>query len=159
VVTKLARGRANLSQRLIYDERYSAGLYDRRSPVNVLTAEREALKKAMRRAAISHPYSQRISLFDFSYGSGRVINDWLDGRAHRHVESWHDLRIVAYDVSSVGLRRAQEGLCAAGYEPVGRVRWEPRAIRGYIAGTVCKRESGHSTSVVFVHGCEGQLPR
>jgi hypothetical protein len=158
VITKLAHGGANLSQRSIYDERYSVGMYDRRSPVRVLTAERDALNRAMQRAAISHPYRQRISLFDFSHGSGRVINDWLEGQTRRHLEALHDLRVVAYDVSSVGLRKAQETLRATGYEPVGPLRWEPQAARGYIAGTVCKRESGRSTSVVFVHGCEGQPP-
>ena len=158
VITKPARGGANLSQRSIYDERYSVGLYDRRSPGYVLTAERDALNKAMKRVAITHRHAKRISVFDFSYGSGRVINDWLEGHAWR-LDPGYDLRIVAYDVSSVGLRKALETLGAAGYEPLEPVRWEPRAVRGYIAGTVCKRESGRSTSVVFVHGCEGQPPK
>ena len=158
MVTEFARDKAKLSQRSIYDERYSVGLYDRRSAVCVLTAERDALNKAMKRAAISHPHAQRISLFDFAYGTGRVVNDWLQGRACQELKSRRDLHVVAYDVSSVGLRRALETLRAAGYEPTGPVTWEPQAVRGYIAGAVRKRESGHSTSVVFVHGCEEQSP-
>ena len=51
-----------------------------------------------------------------------------------------------------------ETLRAAGYELTGPVTWEPQAVRGYIAGTVRKRESGHSNSVAFVHGCEEQSP-
>jgi hypothetical protein len=57
VATKLGCGSANLSQRSISDERYSAGLYDRGSvEVPVLTAELDALNKAMGRAAVSHPH-------------------------------------------------------------------------------------------------------
>ena len=48
MVTEFARDKAKLSQRSIYDERYSVGLYDRRSAVRVLTAERDALDKAMK---------------------------------------------------------------------------------------------------------------
>lgn len=66
MATKLARGSANLSQRSIYDEQYSAGLYEHRSvKVPVLTAERDALNKAMGRAAVSHPYTWRISFSVF----------------------------------------------------------------------------------------------
>lgn len=156
VVTKFARDNVSLSQRSIYDERYSVGLYDRSVPV--LAAERDALHKALERASISQPFVQRISLFDFAYGSGRVINDWLEDRARQGLKAPHDLRVVVYDVSSVGLRRGLETLCSAGYEPAGPVSWDPQASRGYIAGTVGKQEAGHSTSVVFVHGCEGQPP-
>jgi hypothetical protein len=156
VATKFARDNPNLSQRSIYDERYSVGLYDRSVPV--LTAERDALHKAMERASISQPFAQQISLFDFAYGTGRVINDWLEGRARQEVKGPHDLRVVVYDVSSVGLRRGLETLCSAGYEPAGPVSWDPHASQGYIAGAVRKQEAGHCTSVVFVHGCEGQPP-
>jgi hypothetical protein len=157
LVTQFVRDNANLSQRLIYDERYSVGLYDSGS-VPVLTAERDALHMAMQRVSIAHPFTQRISIFDFAYGTGRVVNDWLEGRARQDLKPRHDLRVVVYDVSSVGLQRALETLRAAGYEPAGQVTWEPQANRGYIAGEVRKQEAGHSTSVVFVHGCEGQPP-
>jgi hypothetical protein len=156
VVTQFARDNANLSQRSIYDERYSAGLYDRSVPV--LAAERDVLHKAMERVSVSQPFAQRISLFDFAYGTGRVINDWLERRARQGLKAQHDLHVVVYDVSSVGLRRGLETLCSAGYEPAGPVTWDPQASQGYIAGEVRKHEAGHGTSVVFVHGCEGQPP-
>jgi hypothetical protein len=148
---------ANLSQRSIYDERYSAGLYDIRSAVPVLTAERAALTNAIDRALTSHSHARRISFFDFAHGTGRVINDWIERRAHSQLTS-NDLRIVAYDVSSVGLRRAQDKLRAVGYEPAGPFTWKPAAAQGYIAGAVSKREADLSTTVVFVHGCEDQPP-
>lgn len=156
MVAQFARDNANLSQRSIYDERYSDGAYDRSAPV--LTAERDALDMAIRRASISHPFTQRISVFDFAYGTGRVINDWLERRARQDLEPGRDLRVVVYDVSSVGLQRALETLRSAEYELAGPVTWEPYANRGYIAGEVRKQEAGRSTSVVFVHGCEGQPP-
>lgn len=148
----------NLSQRSIYDVRYTAGLYDHRSAVRVLTAEREALTKAVGRVFVSNPHARRISLFDFGYGTGRVINDWIESYAPRQLALHKDLRVVAYDVSSVGLRRAQDTLCSTGYEPAGPLVWKPDAAQGYIAGAVRKHEAGLSTTVVFVHGCEGQPP-
>jgi hypothetical protein len=157
VVTESARDSANLSQRSIYDERYSFGLYEDRS-VPVLTAERDALSNAMQRAVASHPFGQRISLFDFGYGTGRFINDWIEGRAREHLSGRQELRVVAYDVSSVGLRKAQEALRLAGYEPTGPIAWESEAVYGYIAGAIRKREAGLAVTVVFVHGCEGQPP-
>jgi hypothetical protein len=157
VVTESARNNANLSQRSIYDERYLAGLYDIRSAVPVLTAERAALSNAIGRALSSHPHARRISVFDFGYGTGRVINDWIEHHARKQLPS-HDLRVVAYDVSSVGLQRAHDKLRLIGYEPAGPLPWDPEATRGYIAGAVSKREAGLSTTIVFVHGCEDQPP-
>jgi hypothetical protein len=157
VVTESARNSASLSQRSIYDERYSAGLYEDRS-VPVLTAERDALSNAMRRAVTSRPFAQRISLFDFGYGTGRFINDWIEGRAREHLSGRQELRVVAYDVSSVGLRKAHEALRLVGYEPTGPIAWESEAVDGYIAGAIRKREAGHAVTVVFVHGCESQPP-
>ena len=158
VVTESACNSANLSQRSIYDERYSAGLYDDRS-VPVLTAERDALSNAMQRAVATFPFAHRISLFDFGYGTGRVINDWIEGQAREYLRSaQQELRLVAYDVSSVGLRMAQERLRAVGYEPTRPVRWESGSAQGYIAGTVRKRQPDVSVTVVFVHGCEDEPP-
>jgi hypothetical protein len=158
VVTESACNSANLSQRSIYDERYSAGLYDDRS-VPILTAERDALSNAMLRAVATFPFARRISLFDFGYGTGRVINDWIEGQARQYLRSAHqELRLVAYDVSSVGLRIAQERLHAAGYEPTRPVRWESGSTQGYIAGAVQKRQHDVSVTVVFVHGCEDEPP-
>jgi hypothetical protein len=157
VVTGSARNNANLSQRSIYDERYSVGLYDVRSAVPVLTAERIAMRNAVGRVVTSHPDAVQMSVFDFGYGTGRLINDWIESPARTQLPS-HDLRVVAYDVSSVGLQRAHGKLCSAGYQPAGAARWEPEAARGYIAGAVSKREAGLSTTVVFVHGCEDESP-
>lgn len=157
MVTEAAPNNANVSQRSIYDERYSVGLYDIRSAVPVLTAERTALKNAIERVLASHPHTRRISVFDFGYGTGRVINDWIERDARGQLPS-HDLHVVAYDVSSVGLQQAHDKLRSVGYEPAGPLKWEPEASRGYIAGAVSKREAGLSTTVVFAHGCEGQPP-
>jgi hypothetical protein len=158
VVTESARDNMHLPQRSIYDERYTAGLYDRRSAVPVLTTERDALSKAMGRALTANPGAQRISLFDFGYGTGRFINDWLNGHARRHLTSPSHLRVVAYDVSSVGLRKAEDRLRSAGYEPTGSLEWKPEATQGYIAGAVGKQDAGLSVTVVFIHGCEGEPP-
>lgn len=157
VVTESARNSANLSQRSIYDERYSFGLYEDRS-VPVLTAERDALSNAMRRAAASHPFARRISIFDFGYGTGRFINEWMEGHAPQCMAPHPELRVIAYDVSSVGLRKAQETLGAAGYAPEGPIRWKSGATQGYIAGAVSKREASLSVTVVFVHGSEDEPP-
>ena len=157
VVSESARDSANLSQRSIYDERYSFGLYEDRS-VPVLTAERDALSNAMRRAVTSHPLAQRISLFDFGYGTGRVINDWIEGNARQYMAAHPELRVIAYDVSSVGLQKARQTLGAAGYAPVGPIRWKSGAAEGYIAGAVSKREAGLLVTVIFVHGSEGEPP-
>lgn len=158
MVPESARNNMYLSQRSIYDERYSAGLYDHRSTVRVLTAEREALTMAMQRALTSNSHVERISLFDFGYGTGRVINEWIEGEARAQQTSLTDLRIVAYDVSSVGLRNAQEALRSTGYKPVAPLVWEPAAARGYSAGSVAKEEDGRRTTIVFVHGCESEPP-
>ena len=158
MVTESARNDEHPSQRSIYDERYQAGLYDRRSAVPVLTAERELLDRAIDRALISHPHAARISLFDFGYGTGRVINNWLEGRAHSRLAAAHELRVVAYDVSSVGLRTAMDRLRSRGYRPTGPVAWHPEAAHGYVAGAVHKQAAGISITVVFVHGCEDQSP-
>lgn len=157
VVTESARDSANLSQRSIYDERYSFGLYQDRS-VPVLTAERDALSSAMQRAVASHPFAQRISLFDFGYGNGRFINDWIEGDARQYMTAHPELRVIAYDVSSVGLRKAQETLGAAGYDPEGPISWKSGAAEGYIACTVRKQETSHIVRIVFVHGSEGEPP-
>ncbi len=147
-----------LLQRSIYDERYKAGQYDRRSAVRVLRAEREALAAALRRAVTSNQDAQTISLFDFGYGTGRVTNELILDYAHRDAEFPKGLRVVAYDVSSVGLRKAKEALCSAGFEPDGWLEWEPDNTKGYIAGSVRKKDIEHTISVVFVHGHECEPP-
>jgi len=158
VVTEPACSDAEISQRSIYDQRYSAGYYDRRSAVPVLTAERDALSRAIARAITANPHTRRISVFDFGHGTGRVINDWVQGYARQQLAFQDELRVVAYDVSSVGLRTAADKLCSTGFEPSGPVAWDPEATASYIAGAVRKRDEGLKITVVFVHGCESQPP-
>ena len=149
---------AYLSQRAIYDERYKAGDYDRRSAVRVLTAEREALSRAVERALESNWAAAKISLFDFGYGTGRVTNEWIECCAQKALAGRNELRVVAYDVSSAGLQKAQEALCLADYESVGPFVWAPQETAGYIVGSMRKDRAGLSTTVVFVHGCEDESP-
>lgn len=148
----------SLCQRTIYDKRYTAGQYDRRSAIHVLTAEREALAEAVDRALKSNQGARVINLFDFGYGTGRVTNELAQSYLLDHAAAGKSLRIVAYDVSSVGLRKAQEVLCAAGFTPDGSLTWQQDNARGYISGSMRKEEADLSVSVVFVHGCEDQPP-
>lgn len=157
MVTEPAWNNAEMPQRAIYDERYSVGLYDQ-LPVPVLTAERDALSAMIARAVAANPHTRRISVFDFGYGTGRVTNDWMQGHARRQLAHCAELRIVAYDVSSVGLRTAADRLRENGFEPAGPTTWVPDASEGYIAGAFHRREAGLSTKVVFAHGCESQPP-
>ena len=149
---------AQLPQRAIYDERYAAGQYDHRSAIHVLTAEREALAEAVDRALKSNQDARVVNLFDFGYGTGRVTNELAQSYLFDHAAAGKSLRIVAYDVSSVGLRKAQEALCAVGFTPDGSFTWRQDDIGGYISGSVRKEEAGLSVSVVFVHGYEDQPP-
>jgi len=157
MVTRSARNHAYVSQRSIYDERYEAGQYDLRSAVLVLTAEREALRVALDRAIRSNPDAEIITLFDFGYGSGRVTNELIAGYLCQYTAA-KDLRVVAYDVSSVGLMKAQEALCRAGFASEARIDWAPDSTSGYIAGSVRKDEASRTVEVVFVHACEGESP-
>lgn len=151
-------GNAYLSQRTVYDKRYSAGFYDLRSAVHVLTAERDALAEALNRTLESNGDAEKVTLFDFGYGTGRVTNELIKNYRHDYAHWRKDLRVVAYDVSSVGLRKAQETLCSAGFVPEGRLEWEPDSTGGYIAGSVHKKEADVTVSVVFVHGDETASP-
>ena len=147
-----------VSQRSIYDERYKAGLYDQRSAVRVLTAEREALRRAMDRALTSNRGARRINLFDFGYGTGRVTNEFVGSYVSQYGPWDKDLQVVAYDVSSAGLMKAKEVLCSDGFAPDGPISWVPGGMCGYIAGRISKREAGVTITVVFVHGHENQHP-
>lgn len=148
----------HLSQRTIYDRRYAAGQYDRRSAIRVLTAERQALDEAVDRALKSNQDARTVNLFDFGYGTGRVTNELTQSYPPKPGAAGKSLRIVAYDVSSVGLQKAQEVLCADGFAPDGILMWQQEHTEGYIAGSVRKEEAGLAVSVVFVHGCEDQPP-
>ena len=158
MVTELGFKNAYVSQRAIYDERYQAGHYDRRSHVHVLAAEREALCRAVERAAASNPGAQTISLFDFGYGTGRVTNEFIESYVKQSPASGRDLRVVAYDVSSAGLMKAYRAFCSTGFVPDEPMKWNPDAMAGYIAGHVSKTMSGVTITVVFVHGHESQPP-
>jgi hypothetical protein len=159
MVTELTFNNTYASQRSIYDERYEAGYYDRRSVVRVLTAEREALRRARDRAFASNRQARRISLFDFGYGTGRVTNQFIGSYVDRYNQSAKDLRVVAYDVSSTGLEKAKEALCSKGFAPDGPVNFRPDDAVGYVAGRVSKRQAGITITVVFVHGSEDQPPQ
>ena len=149
---------ADVSQRSIYDQRYEAGHYDQRSAVRVLTAEREALRHAMDRTLRSNRRARRINLFDFGYGTGRVTNEFIGSYVSRYAELGKDLRVVAYDVSSAGLMKAQEALCADGFALDRPITWAPESTTGYVAGRASKNEAGVTITVAFVHGHEDQHP-
>src|SRR6266487_755358 len=72
----------HLPQRTIYDRRYTAGQYDRRSAIRMLTAEREALAEAVDRALKSNQDAGTVNLFDFGYGTGRVTNELTGSYPH-----------------------------------------------------------------------------
>jgi hypothetical protein len=159
MVIELGFKNAYVSQRAIYDERYQAGQYDRRSYVHVLAAERDALLRAVGRAVASNPRVRTISLFDFGYGTGRVTNEFIESYVRQNPASGRDLRVVAYAVSSAGLMKAYKTFCSKGFVHDGPMKWNPDATAGYIAGHVSKTMSGVTIMVVFVHGHEGQPPK
>jgi SAM-dependent methyltransferase len=118
-------------------------LYDKRAGVRVLTAEAEALRAAVGRALASNPAAPVLSVLDFGYGSGRVVNEFVE-------EYRRPLRVIAYDVASAGLRKAAAELMRKGFVEERPLRWEASACEGYVAGTVRRGE----IAVVFVHGAE-----
>jgi hypothetical protein len=159
MVTEFSFRNAYVSQRAIYDERYEVGRYDHRSAVRVLTAEWDALGEAMDRALKSNPKARTVNLFDFGYGTGRVTNEFLESYGSRYAAFGKDLRIVAYDVSSAGLMKAEAALCSNGFAPDGPVTWRPEDSVGYIAGRVSRTEANVTITVVFVHAHENQHPK
>jgi SAM-dependent methyltransferase len=154
-----AADEGGLSQRAIYDERYRLGAYDQRSAVRVLTAEAQALDAAVRRVIESTPDLAEISLLDFGYGTGRVTNEFI-ARFPEIFGSWYpSLRVVAYDVSSVGMARAAGSLVEElGFLGAEDLAWEPEAETGYLAGQLRASVSGVDLTVVFVHGNEFDSP-
>jgi SAM-dependent methyltransferase len=154
----LGHDRPYVPQRSIYDERYLADGYDHRSAVRVLTAEKDALDEAVGRALKSNPQARTISIFDFGYGTGRVTNEFIEHFIALFGAWRKDLLVVAYDVSSGGLKKAQAALCAKGFKNLGEFSWHPGCMAGYIAGSVSKAVSGVSITVRFVHASEDQPP-
>jgi hypothetical protein len=127
--------------------------------VRVLTAEREALTRAVERAVATNPRARVISLFDFGYGTGRVTNEFIESYVADNGSSGRDLRVVAYDVSSVGLIKAYDILCSNGFMPDASMRWDPNDTVGYIAGNVSRTISDITVTFVFIHGHESQPPK
>src|SRR3982750_1225889 len=96
-----------VDQRSIYDLRYTGNGYDERSVVRVLTTESVSLRRAAFRALKSLPGSGALVLFDFGYGTGRVTNEFALDYSACFGDFGRDLHVIAYDVSSVGLRKAE----------------------------------------------------
>lgn len=105
-----------LSQREIYDRRYAEDGYDTRSVVSVLTAEAVALGSAAERATQANLGAGALSLLDYGYGTGRVTNEFALAYPYSP-EAREDLRVTAYDVSRVGLRKAIQRLKLEGFVP------------------------------------------
>lgn len=160
----LTPGVVRFSQRAIYDERYRSGAYDARSAVRVLRSEREAMLAAVRRAArqAGQP-SGRLSVLDFGYGTGRVVNEFLlEHPALRASPSGPpltaDVRLVGYDVSAVGLRKAADQLRRNGFETVEAAPPLDGVPHGYVAERLRRETDGSRLEVVLVHGHEDEPP-
>ena len=148
-----------MEQRAIYDERYVGTGYDCRSAVRVLTAEATALRQAAGRALDSLPESDPLSLFDFGYGTGRVTNDFAVSYPTRFRHSGRNLRVIAYDISAVGLHKAAMSLIKEhGFDQAEPLSFENAADAGYVAGSICRLSDGIAVTVVFVHGNEHEGP-
>jgi SAM-dependent methyltransferase len=146
-------------QRDIYDERYLGSGYDERSAIRVLTAESVALREAVGRALESLSERNVLSVLDFAYGTGRVTNEFAVAYPTGSVEGCHDLRVVAYDVSAVGLKKAATALVKLhGFDVDAPFTFEPDAAEVYVAGSVARLTKGVTVTVVFVHGSEDASP-
>ena len=148
------------TQRAIYDQRYAGTGYDQRSAVPVLTAERSALRRAVERAiATTAGDHTPITLFDFGFGTGRVTNEFLVSFPERYGSIGRDLRVIAYDVSAVGLRKAEEELrWQHRFEASSEIKWDDGASEGYVAGSLERNVQGIKLSIVFIHGNETESP-
>jgi len=146
-----------LSQERIYDERYRQSAYDERSVARVLTAESTALRNAVHRALDTNP-NDPVTLLDFGYGTGRVTNEFLL-EYHKHFGRYgRGLTVVAYDVSTVGLKKAADGLSAHGFAGGADLDWQPRPGAGHVIGSIDRKLDGVAVRVVFVHGNETEHP-
>jgi hypothetical protein len=142
-----------VEQRAIYDERYRGSGYDERSAVRVLTAEERVLHEATVRAAESLPGADPLSLLDFGYGTGRISNEFASQFSKKYKRLKRNLRLVAYDISAVGLKKAADSLFnICGFDT--SVDFDRNAAVGYVAGTTQRLEDGISVEIVFVHGNE-----
>jgi hypothetical protein len=142
------------SQEMIYDERYRRASYDERSSVRVLTAESTALWKAVERAIEVNPH-QSISLLDFGYGTGRVTNEFM---LEFHKRYSGELSVVAYDVSTVGLRKAADELTGQGFGGGETLDWQQRTGAGHVVGSMRLGSGDAAITVTLVHGSEADDP-
>ena len=146
-----------MNQRSIYDPRYSGDGYDGRSTVRVLTAEAVALRTAARRALNSLPEADTLSLFDFGYGTGRVTNEFAVDFPRHSGDSGPDLRVIAYDVSAVGLGKALLSLKDDhGFDVSPDLDFDMTAECGYVAGSATRTTGRTTVTVIFVHGNESE---
>lgn len=142
------------SQEAIYDERYRHAAYDGRSSVRVLTAESTALWNAVERAIEGNAH-QPVTLLDFGYGTGRVTNEFVLEFRKRHSIG---LAVVAYDVSTVGLRKAVDELTGQGFDGGEALDWHQRAGTGHVVGSMRTGSGDAALTVTFVHGSEADDP-
>ncbi|WP_305782529.1 class I SAM-dependent methyltransferase [Symbioplanes lichenis] len=145
-----------MEQRAIYDLRYCGDGYDARSAVRVLTAEAVALDRAVGRALSSLSGQGPVTLFDFGYGTGRVTNEFLVEFPRTFADAGRDLRVIAYDVSAQGLRKAARSLADDHGFHLGDLVFSDAAVEGYVAGSAGREDGGTRVSVTFVHGSEGE---
>jgi hypothetical protein len=122
--------------------------------VRVLTAESTALWNAVDRA-IEVNSGQSITLLDFGYGTGRVTNEFMLEFHKRYSKS---LTVVAYDVSTVGLRKAAEELTGHGFGGAAPLDWQQRAGTGHVVGQLYRGSGDSAVTVTFVHGSEADDP-
>jgi hypothetical protein len=145
--------RAVINQSKIYDQRYTEDGYDNRSAVRVLTSEQLALANAMNRAIISQPDKSVLSLLDYGYGTGRVTNEFILNpialEGHKG-----DLRVVAYDVSRVGLEKAISTLRQHGFEGPKIKSLNKSHIKRHVMGHLSRTTNGATTTCYFVLGHE-----
>jgi hypothetical protein len=155
VTTLSADPGAGLSQRAVYDARYEADGYDLRAGVRVLTAEMEALGAALARIVRQRGTCDRIGIFDFGYGTGRVTNEFLLRFLELQPTAANTLHVVAYDVSSEGLRKAADRLADDHYfEGLDDLCWDSASGSTYVVGTLTRKQSAGTLSITFIHGSE-----
>jgi hypothetical protein len=100
-----------------------------------------------------------ITLFDFGFGTGRVTNEFVAGFTERYGHHGRGLRVIAYDISAVGLRKAEEELkWRHQFEAPSEIKWDDEASTGYVAGSLERDVRGTKLNVVFVHGNEAESP-
>ncbi|MDQ1293218.1 MAG: hypothetical protein QG608_1099 [Actinomycetota bacterium] len=143
-------------QRSIYDRRYSEDGYDNRSAVRVLRAEEQALRSSALRA-LRRCTGEWFTILDFGYGTGRVTNEFIEGYSSLCQEKGFrkNLRVIAYDVSSVGLQKAHRRLVEEQhFTPVHELEIKSDHSSGYVMGSVKKKANGIELQIILVHANE-----